>query len=124
MAISASKKGNLVDTVVVETSIKDRKIPDSTKPESEKERVTIEKKRGFFASTLDELKLTEWPSFSYVAKWSVIIILFTAFFAVVIGLFDSAFTSGVNFIDCTSKQGRNREIKECTDDFLKNLTGR
>ena len=122
MAISASKKGNLVDTVLVETSNKDKKVLEPKAPNSEKERVMVEKKRGFFASTIDELKLTKWPKFGYVLRWSLIIVLFTALFAVVIGFFDNVFTTSVKFVDCTSVQGRNRGVKECSDDFLKNLT--
>lgn len=122
MAISSSKKGNLVDTVLVETSNKEKKVPETKVDSPENERIQIEKKRGFLASTIDELKLTRWPSFGYVARWSVVIILFTALFAIVIGFFDNVFTASIKFVDCTSAEGRNRPLNECGDDFLKNLT--
>lgn len=123
MAISASKKGNLVDTVLVEATKKDQKILNPKDKIVETE-TKPEKKSSFISTTIDELRLTSWPKFSYVLRWSVIIILFTALFAVIIGFFDDTFTSSVKFIDCTSDQGRSRDIKECTDDFLKNLTYR
>jgi len=122
MAISSSKKGNLVETVLVETSKKDNNSPEPKVTNPENERVQVEKKRGFLASTIDELKLTRWPSFGYVLRWSLVIILFTGLFAVVIGFFDNVFTSGIKFVDCSSPQGRNRPLAECRDDFLKNLT--
>lgn len=123
MAISASKKGNLVETVLVQTSKNEPKnIPSND--DIKKDDVQITKKRGFLATTINELKLTSWPSFGYVVRWSIIIILFTALFAVVIGFFDNVFTSGIKFVECTSDEGRSRNVGECGNDFLKNLTYR
>ena len=98
MAISTSKKKNLVDTEIIDNSQNKEKIIPPTSDDLPKENKT-QKTRGFLASTIDELRKVEWPKFDYILRWSVIILIFTAFFAVVLGGFDTTFGAGVKFVD-------------------------
>jgi hypothetical protein len=67
MAIRQTKSDNLVETKLNENIIEDIK-PQNDEP-------TIDfagkkpKKRGFLASTVDELKKVEWPSLKYTVNY-------------------------------------------------------
>lgn len=125
MAITRTKKGNLVDTQIVDKAADDKK-PDisQSEPLMAVKAMPKTKKKGFFATTIDELKKSQWPSLSYVAKWSGVIIVFTAIFSIVLGGFDHTFNNGVKFIDCTSPKGRNQNVQSCSTEFLEQLIGR
>jgi preprotein translocase SecE subunit len=93
----------------------------------------LQKKRGFFASTIDEMKKVEWPSFLYTRNWAVIIVIFTTFFALSIGLIDHVFDSSLKYVQCTAtissagssdtEENSNR-YKECGNDLIKNISFR
>ena len=125
MAITRTKKGNLVDTKIVDKAADDKK--SDLKPETPLKVISTQtktKKRGFFATTIDELKKSQWPKFSYVLKWSGVIVLFTAVFSLVLGGFDHSFTNGIKFVDCTSPKGRSQNVQSCGTEFLEQLIGR
>ena len=121
MAISTSKKKNLVDTEIIDNSQNKEKIIPPTSDDLPKENKT-QKARGFLASTIDELRKVEWPKFDYILRWSVIILIFTAFFAVVLGGFDTTFGAGVKFVDCSSPKSRNQNVQDCGKEFLNQIS--
>jgi preprotein translocase SecE subunit len=93
----------------------------------------LEKKRGFIASTIDEMKKVEWPSFKYTSNWAVIIVIFTTFFSLTIGLIDHVFDSGLKYVQCTAnittnassdKDENNNRFKDCGTDLVKNISFR
>jgi preprotein translocase SecE subunit len=125
MAITRTKKGNLVDTQIVDKASDDKKPELSPQTPVEAVKNTSKtKKKDFLSTTIAELKKSQWPSFSYVAKWSGVIIIFTAVFSIVLGGFDHTFNNGVKFIDCTSPKGRNQNVQNCGTEFLEKLIGR
>ena len=80
------------------------------------------KRQSFIASTVQELRKVNWPSAGYVAKWSVIIIIFTFVFSIILGSFDHIFSTSINFVNCSSPEGLSRSVGECGQDFLRELT--
>lgn len=75
------------------------------------------KKPNFFQTTLEELKLVNWPTWNYVYRWSGTIILFTFVVSISLGFFDKFFTTGVKFVDCTSVVGKKQNVAECGTQF-------
>jgi preprotein translocase SecE subunit len=85
------------------------------------------KKGGFIATAIDELKKVQWPSFSYVTNWSLVIIIFTCIFALSIGLADRVFTSGIVYTDCSAKISKGQKdggMGVCNSEVLEILTFR
>jgi preprotein translocase SecE subunit len=121
MAITASKKDNLVETVISEKNVSSEY--QNLKPETQSGPI-VEKPKGFLATTIDELKKVTWPKFGYVLRWSLIIVLFTAFFALTLGFFDHVFNNTIKYVDCTSPSGRNQSVNDCNSEFITNITFR
>ena len=124
MAVVKKNENSLVNSKIVDDNIKSPSSP-------EKEVIKDEpKKRGFIATTIDELKKFEWPTFSYVLNWTLVIILFTAVFSVSLGVVDNVFNSGFKFVDCTSIITQSEDVDtsnvlgDCSKDFLSNITYR
>ena len=85
------------------------------------------KKSGLLKSTAKELIKTEWPSLSYVLKWSGVIILFTAIFALSVGVVDNIFDATVKYTTCLAPLetgGRGQDGSNCRESLVKNLTFR
>lgn len=127
MPISRTKKDSLVESQLSGKVISDIK-EESPKPEVKEtvaeKKVKVEKKPGFLRTTFEELRKVDWPSFGYVVRWSSVIILFTIFVALFLGFFDHIFTGTVKFIDCTSIEGRNQNVRDCGVEFGEYITFR
>jgi preprotein translocase SecE subunit len=121
MAISASKKKNLVDTEIIDNSKKKDDLKSQTPNQPIKE-PNNQKPKGFLASTIGELKKVEWPKFNYILRWSVTILIFTAIFAVILGGFDRTFEAGIKFVDCSSSKSRNQSVQDCSKEFLDQIS--
>ena len=129
MAIRQTKSNTLGQTELtgqnegkIQSSKYDKNLPNKQ-----------EKKKGFFASTIEEMKKVEWPSIRYTANWSMVIIIFTTVFAFSIGLIDHVFESSVKYVQCTanittSGGGDAQENKDrfsgCGTDLVKNISFR
>jgi preprotein translocase SecE subunit len=130
MAIRQTKSDNLVETKLNENIIEDIK-PQNDEP-------TIDfagkkpKKRGFLASTVDELKKVEWPSLKYTVNWSIVIVIFTILFSLSVGIIDNVFQSGIKYVSCTAENStadkstddKNTRLGECNTDLIKGLSFR
>jgi preprotein translocase SecE subunit len=127
MAIARTQKDNISD---IEIEKKDSlgKVEKERTDESKKAKknqVKVEKKPGFFASTLSELKKVQWPGVRYVFNWSITIIIFTAVFSLVIGFADHIFSAGISFANCSSPANEDsRTLQECGDEFVTRITFR
>jgi len=118
MAITRTQKDSLTDVQVGREKVS--KIEGDAGTGSTKTRSKAEKKPGFLATTFDELRKVEWPTRRYTFNWSVVIILFTVFISLFMGLVDHTFTSGVRFATCTSTlNAENREsgVRDCANSF-------
>lgn len=84
------------------------------------------RKKGFIRTTVEELRKVDWPGFSKTANWSIIVIIFTVLISVTLGFFDHIFSAGIDFVDCTSPQGRgeNTTLEQCGRELGDNLTFR
>jgi preprotein translocase SecE subunit len=127
MAITRNKKDSLVDTQMSENVVVDIKPgttglkeeqPDTPKAEKN------QKKPGFIRTTIEELKKVQWPSFSYVIRWSGIIIMFTVVISLSLGFFDHLFTGSIKFVDCSSPIGQNQPLQKCGENLVTYLTFR
>ena len=118
MALSRTKQDAIVDAQIDKHDIHTKATKTSVKK--------LEKKPGFLASTLTELKRVEWPSLPYVLRWTLVIILFTAAISLFLGFVDNIFTAGVKFVDCTTEltQGEPEDglVGACGRDFLEEVT--
>jgi preprotein translocase SecE subunit len=131
MAVTRRKTDNLVETDLSGKLIED--IKKTSNQETQKKAETKEKLKnlkkadkadkqpGFLATTVQELKKANWPTFRYTYSWSLVIVLFTVVVSVSLGLFDHSFTNGIKFVDCTSTQGRNQPIQTCGREFGENI---
>lgn len=101
-------------------------IKTTPKPSTKVEKTDKAKKVGFLKSTLEELKKVDWPGFQKTINWSVIVIIFTFLISVTLGLVDHIFSASINFVDCTSPQGRGNSttLEECGLDLANELTFR
>jgi preprotein translocase SecE subunit len=117
MAI-VQKRNSLADISLVEEG----QIETSEKDTVGSDKVSNKKPKGLIQSTLDEVRKVDWPSFGYVLKWSITILVFTFIFAIALGVFDHIFRSGVLFVDCSSPQGKNRGLSQCGNELLLDLT--
>jgi preprotein translocase SecE subunit len=124
MAITRQKTDSLVEANIAGKSKNIEPKPLDSKPNSLPKVEKKERKPGFLKTTLEELKLVQWPTWKYVYKWSSIILLFTFVMSISLGLFDRIFTDGVKFVDCTSPAGQKRNVGDCGKDFWTNLTAR
>jgi preprotein translocase SecE subunit len=113
MAIQTKKDQNLVETLVVEKA-----IPTTT---NEPKKVSNTKKESFFRSVVTEMSKVKWPNFKYIVTWSVMVVLFTASFSLVLGGTDHVFESGINFVSCTSPKGKNRDLKTCSTELAQKI---
>ncbi|MBC7472481.1 MAG: preprotein translocase subunit SecE [candidate division SR1 bacterium] len=128
MAIRQTKANTLGQTELTEKQVEQKNSSsDRSLPKK------LEKKPGFLASTIEEMKKVEWPSFKYTVNWSVIIIIFTTFFALSIGLIDHVFDSSLKYVQCTAnittaasndKDENNNRFKDCNTDLVKNISFR
>jgi preprotein translocase SecE subunit len=114
MAIQITKDQNLVETLV-----SDKKIETSTGNSSAPAVNT--KKQSFLKSVFVELGKVKWPSLRYVLNWSLLVILFTAGFSIILGGADHVFESGINFVNCSSPKGKARDLSTCSGEFVKKL---
>lgn len=86
-----------------------------------------EKKTGFLKSTVNELTKVRWPGIKYVLAWSLIIILFTAFFSITLGFVDHFYQTSTVLGDCVSKvslKQSNDTLSNCGENYFKSLTFR
>lgn len=128
MAIRQTKANTLGQTELTEKQVEQKNSSsDRSLPKK------LEKKQGFFASTIEEMKKVEWPSFRYTLNWSVIIIIFTTFFALSIGFIDHVFDSSLKYVQCTAnittaasndKDENNNRFRDCNTDLVKNISFR
>jgi preprotein translocase SecE subunit len=130
MAIRQTKANTLGQTELIEKQVGQK---DSSANFDKGLPKKLEKKQGFIASTIKEMKKVEWPSFKYTVNWSVIIVIFTTFFALSIGLIDHVFDSGLKYVQCTAtittaasndKDENNNRFKDCGTDLVKNISFR
>lgn len=137
MAITQNTKNNLVESVI-ESDQNGKKISDvkaggsgnppgkfKARDFKEIEKEVNKPKRdyfSFFKTTIEELKKVTWPPFSYVVKWATVVILFTTFFSLSLGLFDHIFNNSLKFVNCTSPKGRNQSLNDCTKETVEQLT--
>jgi preprotein translocase SecE subunit len=130
MAIRQTKANTLGQTELIEKQVGQK---DSSANFDKGLPKKLEKKQGFIASTIEEMKKVEWPSFKYTVNWSVIIVIFTTFFALSIGLIDHVFDSGLKYVQCTAnittaasndKDENNNRFKDCGTDLVKNISFR
>jgi preprotein translocase SecE subunit len=119
MPITKTKEDSLVDTNITDVDIKAFKV-DPEKEENIKEEP--KRKVGFLKSVWVELKQAQWPSFKYVLTWGITVVIFTLVFSIFLGFFDNIFNSGIKFVECTSPQGANDSIVDCTPELVENLT--
>lgn len=127
MAVVRSVKDSLVTTQIENSQGFGKN--DSSKESKASKKLENKQIRGFFlwtfiATTIEELRKSYWPSFGYVVRWSVIIVIFTGIFSVSLGFFDNVFNSGVRFIDCTSAKSRNQNLQDCSRELAQKLTYR
>jgi len=119
MAITRKNDSSLVETKLT-TDIKVEPLEDK-KPLNKPKKT---KKPTFISTTIDELKLVEWPNLKYVSRWAVVIILFTITLSLFMGGIDHIFTTAIKFVDCSSPQSGNRSLSECSNELVVNITGR
>lgn len=121
MAIARSKKDAIVDAQIDKKDIKTKGGKDLPKK--------VEKKKGFIASTIDELKKVEWPTWNYTVRWTSVIIVFTIAISLFLGFVDNVFTGGLKFVDCTTELTQDDDpddnvLRGCTQDLFEDLTFR
>ena len=123
MAITRVKTDSLVAVDLASTSKDVEKTSTEPKKKDSGKPLEKEKKPGFIATTIEELKLVQWPTWRYVYRWSAVILLFTLVVAILLGSFDGLVTNGIRFVDCTSSVGKKQDLPECGKEFWQNLTG-
>jgi preprotein translocase SecE subunit len=121
MAITRSNKGSVATTDIKAATQPNGKVPEST-PESPKKSSLENRKEGFFRSAITEVRKAEWPTFGYVVRWSLVIILFTAVLSSLLGFVDFTFENLLDFVDCTSPQSRGEELQACGQELFENMT--
>jgi len=128
MVITTTKKNNLVETKIAGKVVSDIK-PNEKKPNPKNEKSnsnkTKTKKKGFLRTTLEELKKVNWPAKNYVVTWGITVIIFTMVFSLFLGFFDNIFSSGLNYVSCTSAENSSSntvDIDDCNKKLIENLT--
>jgi preprotein translocase SecE subunit len=114
MAIQTKKDQNLVETTIAEDKIIKTSINPTKKIENTK-------RVSFLKSVFIELSKVKWPGIKYVASWSILVVLFTGVFSLILGGADHIFESGISFVSCSSPKGKNRELGVCSQELLKHL---
>jgi preprotein translocase SecE subunit len=114
MAIQTKKDQNLVETAITDDKIIKTSINPTKKVENTK-------RVSFLKSVFIELKKVKWPGIKYVASWSVLVILFTGVFSLILGGADHIFESGISFVSCSSTKGKSRDLGTCSSELLKQL---
>jgi preprotein translocase SecE subunit len=76
-----------------------------------------QKSRNFIASTIEELKKAQWPTFGYVIRWSFVIVIFVTIFAVFLGYSDTIYKSTYLLTECSAR------VKKQTSSTDNNATG-
>ena len=111
-----------------DTSLVETKLVSDIKVEPLEEKIQAKppktKKPTFISTTIDELKLVEWPNLKYITRWAGVIILFTIVLSLFMGGIDHIFTTGIKFVDCSSPQSGKRNLAECSTELIKNISGR
>jgi preprotein translocase SecE subunit len=117
MAITQSNKGSLLEQAskVIDSAQLENKSPNTIKSSDGSP------KSGFLATTMQELKLVEWPSFGYVVKWSLVIIVFTLVLSLFIYNIDRVFKGGLEFFNCHSG---NETAKNCLKEYGQSLVNK
>lgn len=124
MALVVTKKNPTTDVSLVEKSKGDSGLVSEKDYNSTQETQKKSKKKGFLATTWQELTKVSWPKPGYIFKWSLIIILFTSLFSLVLGAFDQVFSNSISFVDCSSSKGRNQPLNDCWSEFVNRTLGR
>jgi preprotein translocase SecE subunit len=128
MALVSKKNQNLVESQIGGATLSDVKASGNSpanlsKPTETKLNQTVYKKKSFFAGVLEELKMVKWPTLQYVVKWSLLMVVFTGCFSLLLGASDHVFQNGIKFVDCTSPRGKSRDVSSCSTDFAKGIFG-
>lgn len=69
----------------------------------------------FFATTIQELKLVDWPKFDYILRSAFVIIIFTLAFSLLLGSLDYFFAGLVKFVGCTSPKDQATTVGACAE---------
>ena len=85
------------------------------------------KKRGFLATTIDELRKVNWPTFRYTITWSVIVLIFTVFMSIFMGYFDHLFKNSITYVQCTATYNiegdkAEKDLHSCNNEYVDTLT--
>ncbi len=127
MAITKKNTNSLIETGIG-TEITAGKVVTDVKPSGPAGKIPsvdkAEKKSGFIKNNIEELKKVEWPSVGYFLRWAGVIVLFTGIFSLILGSVDTVFSSALKYVDCTSSQGKNQDLKTCGGEFVQNLSKR
>jgi len=122
MAITRKSDSSLVDSDLI-SEVKIQPLSDKNEQTLDKKSSQKVKKPSFISTTIEELKLVEWPNLDYIWRWASVIIVFTFILAVFMGGIDNIFSGGIKFVDCSSPQSGKRTTQECSQEFVKNLAG-
>jgi preprotein translocase SecE subunit len=128
MALISKKNQNLVESQVGGATLSDVKASGNSpsklnKSPETKLNQTVYKKKSFFVGVLEELKKVKWPTIQYVVRWSLLMVVFTGCFSLLLGGSDHVFQNGIKFVDCTSPRGKSRDVSSCSTDFVKGIFG-
>lgn len=115
MAITQSNQGSILDHA---SKVLPNQDLEKT-PQTEPVKTAKAKSNNIFASTLQELKLVQWPSLGYVIKWSIIIIVFTGVLSLFIYNVDRIFKGATDFFVCTAN---DTEVSTCFNLYGEYLT--
>jgi preprotein translocase SecE subunit len=126
MAISRTQTDSISDVELSKEDALSKKVKDQqASTQNKPEKVRLQKKPGFFASTISELKLVEWPGLRYVINWSLAIIAFTIVMSLILGFADHVFGAGISFANCSSPENtENRTVSDCSEEFVTKITFR
>lgn len=120
MAITRKSESSLVDSELI-SEVKTQPLEKNEKIIAKNPKMEKTKKPSFISTTIEELKLVEWPNLSYIWRWASVIIAFTIILAIFMGGIDHIFSGGIKFVDCSSPQSGKRTALECSQEFFKNL---
>lgn len=122
MAITKIQQDALTNIEIQNTSQKNKSSSNSNLVDSKD---TKGKKKSWFSLLTSEIKVVIWPKFGYVARWSIVIILFTAVFSSILGFVDHILGAGMSYANCNSPANIDRKSQEeCTSDLVTKLTFR
>jgi preprotein translocase SecE subunit len=122
MAITRKIDNSLVDTNLV-TDSKIQPLDEKNTEKKVAKTAPKSKKPNFISTTIEELRLVEWPNLAYIWRWASVIIIFTFFLSIFMGGLDHILANSIKFVDCSSPQSGKRTVGECVGEFAKNITG-